>query len=728
MKLSLWQVGISSAGVLLLLSSQLLPLAASSGQSKVIQMRDSNVLHQYLCGTYEQKVANNTVLKLILPSYVLNTSGLCLVSNKHNIGIVSNMEEPSVISCTTKSGLGFVNVSVLNITNVKIQSCGAAIFPLIDATTGPYLSNTSHVSLAIVDSSAVSLSTIIITRYYGYAILAVNVYGVSKLSDLAISKNSNSTFDGSGVMVYYHNSSKQASLSISNSQFALNQLLSSACLPELLSPLSNSTPIPTPYGSALSVVYNQVSQNVSVTLANSTISYNTGCPVVLILYYDSLSNMTMMIIEHTFIFSNQNTQCKCRGTGLSMVTCFSTYFSMKYKKSLMSNDWTSLCVSQTTIGYHLGAFDSETQSKSVVYLSTSQINGVLVHVVFQSVNFRFNSAAEVVYAETMSNNIKSLAVHFINVSVDGNIHNQVTKNYKYMPGGIVTFVQIAAAYLSDTNFTHNVGSAIEAYDTDVYMNEKVFFQYNSGSSGAALLLLGQSHLFLSLNLSAHFEYNAYKYGGAIYSFNNRVSDNNCTFQVLSGNLSMVAEQGPRLSFVDNIASIGHTSVSAMSIYECQQMQLDIKQNDTSNLYNTIFQFEEDYNNEMSSNPTRIVPCVKGEPQHNYSDLSYLTYPGRKFTISLAALDGSGISVDTPVQVRFYYGQNRRSLQPSSWWTLFEYYFSLKCWSIIRERKKCRVIVMAITVKLYSVNCKVDVGAHCTTIKLLLTFTIRKPPG
>ena len=133
---------------------------------------------------------------------------------------------------------------------------------------------------------------------------------------------------------------------------------------------------------------------------------------------------------------------------------------------------------------------------------------------------------------------------------------------------------------------------------------------------------------------------------------------------------MVTEHGALLFFKDNIASIGRTTVSAVSVYECQQMQLDIKPNNMSNLYNTIFKFEDDYNNNaISTYPARIVPCVKGEPQHNYSNLShtYSTFPGENVTISLAALDGGGKSIDTSVQVQFYHGQNSRSLQPSSWW-------------------------------------------------------------
>ena len=438
---------------------------------------------------------------------VLNAPGLCLVSDRHNISIVSYMNKQPVISCTTdhESGLGFVNVKALSIRNVTIHRCGAAILPLTDrigVTTGPYLPDTSYASLAIVDSSAVSLSMVIITSYYGYAILAVNVYGASELSNMEISNfNNTSTFDGSGVLVYYHNSSNPASLSISKSQLMYNQLYSSsACLPESL---SHSNPIPTPYASALSVVYNQVSQNVSVTIANCFIIGNTGSPVVLILYFDSLPNVTTTIsddtqIGYTQISANQNAKSKCRGTSLAMVTYFSTNFEMKYN---MSNDWTPLIVSWTTIQGII------TQSESVVYLSTSQINGLLVHVIFQNVDLMHNNAAEVLYAETLSrfdnNDIKSLVVHFIDVLVDGNVHNRVTKKYLYSPGAIMTFVEVVAVYLSDSNFTHNVGSVIEAYDTDVYMSGNVSFQYNSGSNGAALLLLGQSHLFLYPNLSGN---------------------------------------------------------------------------------------------------------------------------------------------------------------------------------------------------------------------------------
>ena len=644
----------------------------SSGQYNVTSVNSSNSLQQYLCGTNDQQIPNNTVIELVSSSYVLNASRLCLVSDRHNIGIVSKRQ--AEISCTTNTGIGFVNVNVLNINNIQIKNCGAPIVVLADNTTGPYLPNTSYASLAIVDSSAVSLSSVNITKYYGYAILVVNVYGASNLSELKIHTNyQTSNINGSGVMVYYLNSSKPASLTISKSLFSFNRLLTSlVCFPEALAPLSDGTPIQTPYGSALSVVHNQISQKVSVMISNCNITQNTGSPVVIILYFDSLPNYVTTVISSTQVSTNQRTIFMpemCHGAGFAMVTYFSKYFAMKYEKSHMSitNDWTPLNVSNTTI--KLEIFNSEAQS--VLYLSTSQIDQLMVHIIFQNVTFKYNGGAEVLYAETIvtsNKNIKSLKVHLTDVLVDGNIQNQVTKNYRYMPGAILTFVDVAAVYLSDTHFTRNVGSVIEAYETDLYMGGNVLFQYNYGSNGAALLLLGQSYLFLCPNLSAHFEYSDYRYGGAIYSFNNKVSDNNCTFQVLSSNLSEISEHGPRLFFKDNIATVGWTSVSVLSKHDCEQIQL--KTANWSFLHETIFNFDEVYNRKnISFSPARIVPCIDGEPQHSHSNrtFNYSTYPGKMHNVSLAALDGSGNSIDEPVQVKIFRIQSHQSLNQSSWW-------------------------------------------------------------
>ena len=88
MKLSPLQVGIGSAGVLLLLLPCMLPVAASSGHLK-ITVSDSSVLQQYLCGTNEQQVANNTVLELVSSSYVGQTLGRIIRKSRVDIKVRS---------------------------------------------------------------------------------------------------------------------------------------------------------------------------------------------------------------------------------------------------------------------------------------------------------------------------------------------------------------------------------------------------------------------------------------------------------------------------------------------------------------------------------------------------------------------------------------------------------------------------------------------------------------
>ena len=68
------QLRTTNAGAYILVLSCLISLAQSFDKSKTITVSDSKVLQWYLCGTNDKQVLNNTVLELVLPSYVLNAS------------------------------------------------------------------------------------------------------------------------------------------------------------------------------------------------------------------------------------------------------------------------------------------------------------------------------------------------------------------------------------------------------------------------------------------------------------------------------------------------------------------------------------------------------------------------------------------------------------------------------------------------------------------------------
>ena len=510
--------------------------------------------------------------------------------------------------------------------------------------------------------------------------------------------------DGSGMMVYYDKTVHPdmiASMCIVNSQFVVNQRSYDikSCLPEQLSPLSRNNPIPMPYASALSVVHNQVSGNVTVTLSHCNISFNLGCPTagMLLLYVDSSTNVTTSINNNTLIRSNKAVSCNYRSLGLAMVTSFSQkYLQMKDRESCRMNgisNWTPLHISQTQITHHIGESVGQIPSQSallikrsgVVYLATSQVDGLMVHVFLHNVRLEADDGYDAgtgLYTETMTSitsSTESLVLHLIDSVVNGNTHNHLYTSYS--PGAILTFINTAAVHIATTVFTRNYGSVIEAYNTDIYMSGNITFEYNTAVNGAAMKLLGGSRLFLHTNLSARFANNyAYDYGGAIYGLNDRLADNYCTFQVFSSNLTEVIAQGPRLVFKNNTAGLVGSSILAALVYGCLQSQLDIGPTNMSYLYNIIFQFEDrhssNYSHSLSSTPVRVVPCIAGEPQidtHDRHDRPTLdSYPGREFNLSLAAMDGGNHTVNTPVLVQFFHLNDKtftdnEKLIPISWW-------------------------------------------------------------
>ena len=101
--MKLLQLSTNSSGVLLLeLVLCLLPRLAASSQSSRVKLdvilvtNTTNDLQRYLCGKNDQQIPNNTVIQLVSPSYVLNASRLCLVSDRHNIGIVSKQQRAEI--------------------------------------------------------------------------------------------------------------------------------------------------------------------------------------------------------------------------------------------------------------------------------------------------------------------------------------------------------------------------------------------------------------------------------------------------------------------------------------------------------------------------------------------------------------------------------------------------------------------------------------------------------
>ena len=81
-------------------------------------------------------------------------------------------------------------------------------------------------------------------------------------------------------------------------------------------------------------------------------------------------------------------------------------------------------------------------------------------------------------------------------------------------------------------FVSNYGTVIEAIRSDITLEGHIVFHNNTGISGAAIMLIGDSVIYLTQGLQANFTHNkALSSGGAIYALTNTLSETYCTFQV-----------------------------------------------------------------------------------------------------------------------------------------------------------------------------------------------------
>ena len=155
---------------------------------------DSNTLQYYLCGNGSLLLKPDTILVLSpdVPHYLVS-GPFCLVKNFTNIKITSNSSvKVADIICHNDNvptrGIGFINISGLYLYNLHIHQCGGILntnitfnntwlyFPIgLSAVLLFYQCTELHVSNVSIDGG-----------YYGYGILAIDVYGETLFYNMTV--------------------------------------------------------------------------------------------------------------------------------------------------------------------------------------------------------------------------------------------------------------------------------------------------------------------------------------------------------------------------------------------------------------------------------------------------------------------------------------------------------------------------------------------------------------
>ena len=123
----------------------------------------------------------------------LDYTGMCVIENVRNLSLEG--KDGTVIDCAKRASFGFINVSVLNITDIHFKNCGVnitekipelinktVVLPLTlqpDQKIGIFLLNVLHLFLNNVE----------IYNSLGYGLLGINLLGTSIIENCLFAKS-----------------------------------------------------------------------------------------------------------------------------------------------------------------------------------------------------------------------------------------------------------------------------------------------------------------------------------------------------------------------------------------------------------------------------------------------------------------------------------------------------------------------------------------------------------
>lgn len=226
--------------------------------------------------------------------------------------------------------------------------------------------------------------------------------------------------------------------------------------------------------------------------------------------------------------------------------------------------------------------------------------------------------------------------------------NESTFSYSRVPhSGLFWNSSVSLQSLNDVHifnciFANNRGTAIAAVNSDLYFRGTVMFQNNTGYNGGGLALLANSFMHLRPNATTTFRANhAIRSGGAIYVNNKEElvllgGDQSCFFQIqheaLQDEINVILE--------NNSARVSGSAIYGGLMGDCK----GTKKFGTigKEIFNKIFTVKDDHGSKsvLATDPTFVHFCSNGNVT-NFQTLKHMTFPGKDFTIELAASGRAG---------------------------------------------------------------------------------------
>lgn len=631
-------------------------------------------LHYYLCGEGYANLSSSLILSLDSHGeHILSSDISCKISSFSNFTLSSdNASRSAQIFCSKdgnhgSGGLGFYNITSLNISWLTFHHCGGNIGSLVAPinTSRIYFEQETSAVLAIIGSTNVSVSGVTIKGHYcGYGMIISNsrmVYietvtiNYSSNDNLCIYRENEAVCTTSGLLIYYYSSSQWNSTKINAKTLWIKCNVNwyrRVDVQKFFQKNRTRVPIYNISSSGLTILLGDVNFNHTsqIWFYDLHLIHNRMGGGALLLY-EMRRFLGPLVHFDSFILSQNN--ATTNGGGLAV------YFVVVLPNSVtLKPDQVSKCIiclnngsiiAQNAAGYGGGAYIAIGMNKDFwvppIILDTVEFQnnvasygafGLYVH----SFLLAYNKRSKVTEQADFTIILKGSYVS------DNGIPPTGRKLIYFSKLPAIQFVNIKLGIIVGFSaFVYNMGSAISAYTSNVGLLGYILFQKNRALHGAALNLQSNSLVvFHSLAIVKFIENTAYSYGGAIYSENAY-----CPVYFLE-------KTGRELFFIENTAYLEGDAIyfEGMS-KECK-----------NTLNSHVFKYSPkdfEMNQNVSSPPVKLEFC--NEPNYTEYPLTGV-YPGKLIQINISALDSNGKKVYSPVAVTI---SNDKSLDKSEQWTL-----------------------------------------------------------
>ena len=408
-------------------------------------------------------------------------------------------------------------------------------------------------------------------------------------------------------------------------------------------------------------------------------------------------------------FDTNGSDRKCHGSGL--VLFFDTL-----SHSSTNKIYQPLQIINVNFTFSFGSILRDKQ-EGVVYIAMMNVKKIPICITFSNVIFKKNkglisgSCIFAVSYPSERNNI-SFVLEFIKAYNNGISKHDIGSSF--LPASLFKFLDINNIIIKGflkkpSNFSFNYGTVIRAIRSDITLEGHIIFHNNTGINGGAIMLTGDSVIYLTRGLQANFTNNkALSSGGAIYDHSSPFDKIHCIFQVNTTQYDDIA-----VLFENNKATVTGNSVFSSKLYNCYMNNYSwVNSTKAAEIYNTIFTFIPNNTFQLSTTPVKLTIC--------YSNIlnTYDAYPGETVSFSIAAINAVGNYSYSIVSVAIVRNIETGFTSDINW-----YLSERQSTQVIRETDNCTLINITIHTNDNSTLDILKYGALLFTVPGITNITV-----